>query len=428
MATATASANKPLTFEQLNPKQQAFAARVKNGENAMVTGPAGTGKSALLQYLCSQYPDLHVTASTGIAALNVGGCTLHSWASLGIGEEPAQKIAHRIIEAKKTPFYMMKTASRLAIDEISMIDADLFQKASDVLKIVRKSSAPFGGLQLILFGDLLQLPPVARDGRAVRFAFESKAWQEARIHVFVLDQVMRQKDEEFAGVLSRVRVGDTSDEVRSKLRPRINAPDPNPEVVPVNLRTHNADADRINFEKLAELPGEESTWEASDTGSEYAQRTLDQNCIAPKTLRLKVGARVMLLWNIEVEAGLANGTLGEVVEIKKSIWGTVPVVKFSNGTVMDMEKQSLEMKKNGEVIASRMQYPLRLSWAISIHKSQGLTLEKIRVSLKRTFADGQAYVALSRAKTLEGLFIADISGNSIRANAVALEFYRRFAS
>lgn len=429
MPTIASAAQKPLTFEQLNPKQQAFATRVKNGENAMVTGPAGTGKSALLQYLRSDYPDLHVTASTGIAALNVGGCTLHSWASLGIGQDSAKKIAERILEKKGIPFYMLKTAKRLAIDEISMIDASLFQLASDVLKIVRKNDAPFGGIQLILFGDFLQLPPVGKDGNAVRFAFESQAWQDARIEVFVLDQVMRQKDAAFAGVLSRVRLGDTSEEVRSVLRPRINATDPNPEIEPVSLCTHNADADHINTAKLDALPGDEVEIAAADSGSDFAKDTLDKNCIAPKTLRLKVGAQVMLLWNIDVESGLANGTLGKVIEIKKTLWaGRVPVVEFTNGTVMELEPQTWELKKNGEVMASRRQMPLRLSWAISIHKSQGLTLEKVRVSLKRCFADGQAYVALSRAKTIEGLFIADITANSIRANSTALAFYRRFAA
>ena len=417
----------PLTLAQLNEKQRSAATHIAAGGNILITGPAGTGKSALLNYLRGQYPDMPVTASTGIAALNVGGCTIHSWAALGVGQKPAKDIAKALNDRRNNVWYAMKKSKRLAIDEVSMIDAELFDKLDEVLRLVRLSSEPFGGLQLILFGDFLQLPPVGTDGRAVRFAFESRAWASARVRVCLLTQVMRQRDELFAGVLSRVRVGDTSEEVRSVLRPRIHAEDTNPAVAPVTLATHNEIADRINVEKLAAIQAPEVTWEAQDwADGEFSKQALERNCIALKTLILKVGASVMLLKNIDPAEGLVNGALGEVVEIRKGEFrGGIPVVKFLNGVVREMEPQTWELRRNDEVLADRKQIPLRLSYAISIHKSQGMSLDKVRVHLANCFADGQAYVAMSRARTLEGLFIADITGKSIRANPVALEFYRR---
>lgn len=419
-----------LTLQQLNPKQREAYQTIADGGNILITGPAGTGKSTLLNFLRDVFPDMPVTASTGIAALNVGGCTIHSWASLGTGEKPAEEIAKKLNERRNALWYAMKKSRRLAIDEVSMIDAGLLEKLNRVLQLVRLSSKPFGGLQMIFFGDFLQLPPVAKDGSVAKFAFESRAWHDAQVKVCLLTQVMRQADEHFAGVLSRVRVGDTSEDVRAVLRPRINAVDPTPHISPVTLATHNEIADQINVEKLAAIKGDPTVWEADDwADGDFSRQSLDRNCIAPKTLSLKVGAQVMLLKNIDQPEGLVNGSLGEVIELRKGDFrGFTPVVKFLNGVVREIGPESWELRRHEDVLASRRQIPLRLSYAISIHKSQGMSLDKIRVHLARCFADGQAYVALSRARTLEGLFIADITGKSIRANPVALEFYRRSLS
>jgi ATP-dependent DNA helicase PIF1 len=414
---------------KLNPEQAEGLALVRAGQNVFLTGPAGTGKSVLLRELRKAYPGIAVTGSTGISALNVEGCTLHSWAGFTINEkETAAMVAKKHMDRKNSIWHSIKYSERLAIDEISMIDSDLLDKLDDMLKIVRKSEKPFGGIQLILFGDVLQLPPVGKNGRAVKFAFEARSWIEADIHVHVLTQVMRQADKDFARVLSLARLGEHGEEVRALLRPRINAVDTNPEIVPVELASHNEIADKINNDRLAALEGEEFEWQATDTGnSEMHLQTLDRNCICPKVLMLKVGAAVMLLKNIEVESGLANGSLGVLVEVRKCAFGERrPVVKFANGITRELERQEWQTMRGETVLASRTQYPLRLAYALSIHKSQGLTLAKIRVHLKRCFADGQAYVAMSRAKTLDGLFIADIDGaRPFRANPVALEFYRR---
>jgi ATP-dependent DNA helicase PIF1 len=417
-------------FEQLNAQQRDAIEQIRSGRNVMITGPAGTGKSFLLRFIQEEYPKMPITASTGIAALNVGGCTLHTWAKLSRGDQSAAQIANRLNERKDGVWIAMQSCEKLAIDEISMTSAETLDMLDEILRRVRKNNRPFGGVQLIVFGDFLQLPPVPEEGRPARFAFESAAWQYADFKVYLLTEVMRQKDAEFAGVLSRVRVGDTSEEVRSVLRPRINALDPNPSLRPTDLATHNELADGINFEELRKLETKECEFQASDSAdTPYLMQKLDKDCIAPKTLTLKIGCQVMLLKNIDPQAGLVNGSIGRLVDLKEGQFKRVlPVVEFSNGVVREIERATWEMKRGKDVLASRIQTPLRPSYAITIHKAQGLTLEKVRVHLKRCFSDGQAYVALSRAKTLEGLFIAGISGTSIRTNPTALEFYRRHAA
>jgi ATP-dependent DNA helicase PIF1 len=214
------------------------------------------------------------------------------------------------------------------------------------------------------------------------------------------------------------------------LRPRINAVDPDPTVGPVTLCTHNDLADSMNAERLAAIKQDEVVWEAKDwVDNPKLQLRLDRDCIAQKRVALKVGAQVMLLKNIDQMGGLVNGSLGTVTAISGARFGVpTPTVAFTNGVVRDIGIQQWEMKRNKYVLATREQIPLRLSYAITVHKSQGMSLDKVICHLQNCFADGQAYVALSRARTLEGLFIGSITGRSIRANASALEFYRRNAA
>lgn len=412
----------------LSIEQQSVIADIDEGKNVLVTGSAGTGKSTLLKAIRSKF-DMPVTASTGIAAVNVGGLTIHSWAGLGLAKQSAQEIARNL---RVDAYYKIKETRRLAIDEISMISAEFFTKIDQLFRIVRGTQLPFGGMQLVLFGDFLQLPPVIKDTpnellqREV-FAFESQSWRETNIKTHLLTKVFRQADARFSSVLNSIRVGDVTADVSELLNSRFNAIDENPKLEPVVVHTHNVDVDTINSIRLEKIDGEERTFEAMDSGQPGPMAMLDKHCLAPKTLMLKIGAQVMLLCNIDPAAGLANGSVGTVTGFSENDMGPLVSVFFNNGEMLKIGHNKWEIIDGSKVVATRKQIPLRLAWAITSHKSQGMTLDKVQVFLAKCFEYGQAYVALSRARTAEGLFVASGSRKSIKAHPAAVDFYRNIA-
>ncbi len=416
---------KPIT---LATEQQAFALALARGGNHMLTGRAGTGKSTLLDWLKLNHTGrISVTASTGIAALNVGGTTLHSWAGLGIGEDPPAKIAGRINEARGNAWNNIMSCHTLAIDEFSMISATLFQTMEEVLRRVRRNGEPFGGIQVLMIGDFLQLPPVVKgDGdKHGRFAFNAPVWHTSRIETTILRKIHRQKDEAFATILNECAVGRPSAKTIEALEARLCAVDPDPKIKPVRLHATNASVDAINMDELAKLPGEPVLYRATDTNfTKWPEplETLKKNCIAPEILALKIGAQVMLLKNIDAENGLVNGALGKVIGFGNTE-SKFPVVEFASGFVMECDTEKWEQKNDARILAQRVQVPLRLAWAITIHKCQGMTLDKVEADLQSVFEHGQAYVALSRAKTLEGLFLTGLKVSAITADPEALAFY-----
>lgn len=413
----------PVNFgsEGLTPDQYSCLVDIMGKRNVLVTGPAGTGKSFFLKFLKTKLGDqLRVVATTGVAAINVGGATLHSWAGIGLGEGTVEELAGMISENPKAAARVRKVKV-LAIDEVSMLDADLFHRLDAAFQIVRKKPAPFGGIQMVFFGDFLQLPPVSGRSGPARFAFQSPAWAASKIAVHQLSTVVRQRDAIFVEALARVRMGTVDAFVRQVLSGRIGTKDPNPKIEPVVLECRNVDVNAFNQKRLDALLGSEVNIPAQDLGEPRFASALDKSCLAPADLRLKIGAQVMLLKNLDVEGGLVNGTVG----IVQSIGEYSVCVDFGDAGVHEVQRSRWSFRDgDGCELATRDQIPLRLAYAITIHKSQGCTLSKAKVNLRSAFAYGQAYVALSRVRDLSGLYIEDIRWASIMASPDAIAFYR----
>ena len=406
----------------LDAEQQHPIDLMCQGKSVFITGSAGTGKSATLQSMRTRLP-LTVTASTGLAAMNVGGSTYHSWSGIGYGGDP-EAILKRISKFTKSRIVM---CNYLALDEVSMVSGFELDTLSYILSHVRADSRPFGGITMAFLGDFMQLPPVDDEGG---MAFESESWQELNPTVCKLTKIYRQENLQFQQMLEEIRFGKMSRESTALLASRINAIDPNPELVPLRLYCTNRDVDYENERKLGELPGAPIVSEAEDWADHAVhQGDLDKNCRWPATLQLKEGARVMLLQNRDVENGLANGSMGVVESFSE---GAMEInVRFDVGATVAIsretfEKKSTEPSRNGwveKVVATRRQFPLRLAYAFTSHKCQGLSLDKIEVFLADVFSPGQAYVALSRARSLGGLFIGNSRKGCIKYSKKAADFY-----
>lgn len=386
-----------------------------SGRNAFLTGPPGAGKSWLIRKFVSEARRDHkiaITASTGIAGTHIGGMTLHSWAGLGVRDSYDAKdisaIADKIWVANR-----IRAADILVIDEISMLHANTFEAANAVCKKVRRKSEPFGGLQVVICGDFFQLPPVSRDGEA-DFVYGCNTWQELNLAVLYLSEQFRQSDDKLLGLLNAMRAGEISEVHVEYLQSRLNA-DLADGVVPTRLHTHNVNVDRVNSVELAKLKGVSQKFEMTTSGPEKLVDPLRNSCLASPVLELKKGAAVMFVKNNATE-GYINGTLGTVVDFEKGL----PRVKTDSGTELLVEHQSWATEDaHGRKIASLTQVPLRLAWAISVHKSQGMSLSAAEIDLSRSFVEGLGYVALSRVTKLEGIRLLGFNRRSLAVSEKA---------
>ncbi|XP_005721083.1 ATP-dependent DNA helicase PIF1 [Pundamilia nyererei] len=412
-----------LPSRKLNKEQAAVLSAVLSGKNVFFTGSAGTGKSFLLRRIMGSLPpkSTFATASTGVAACHIGGTTLHNFAGIGSGSAPVEQC----IELAQRPGVLQHWTScrHLIIDEISMVEAQFFDKLEAVARSVRRSTEPFGGIQLIVCGDFLQLPPVSKGKEKASFCFQARSWRKVIQINMELTEVRRQTDQSFISLLQAVRVGRVTEEVTAKLIKSANHQIERDGILATRLCTHKDDVDLTNENKLQQLPGSARLFEALDSDPVLVN-TIDAHSPVGRLIQLKVGAQVMLTKNLDVARGLVNGARGVVVDFESGKHG-LPRVRFLCGVTEVLKPERWVFKSGGGIHLSRQQLPLKLAWAISIHKSQGMTLDCVEISLARVFESGQAYVALSRARSLEGLRVMDFDPRVVRADPEVLLFYRK---
>ncbi len=387
---------------------------LKTGANVFLTGEPGSGKTHVLNryisFLEACGVKVAVTASTGIAATHIGGMTIHAWSGIGARDQLSAYDLESITGKEKI-VRRVKKAQVLVIDEISMLDGKIMDMLNSIAQRIRQSTEPFGGIQVVFVGDFFQLPPVTRQGDMMRYAFESRAWDEARPLICYLTEQYRQEDEMLLGLLQSIRQNDTQEEHFTLLQEQTEISYDG--IEGAKLYTHNADVDVVNAAKLNELPGKARVFVMSGKGNKLAQQGLAKSCLSPERLELKEEAMVMCTKN-NFEAGYVNGTMGRVLRFDAD--DGLPVIQTAEGREIKIEIASWNMVEDGKVIAEITQVPLRLAWAITVHKSQGMSLDAAEIDLSRAFVFGQGYVALSRVRTLAGLKMVGMSPTALRVD------------
>jgi ATP-dependent exoDNAse (exonuclease V) alpha subunit len=391
-----------------------------SGESVLLTGPAGTGKTFVLNQFIrlSKYAGKHVsiTATTGLAATHLGGSTIHAWSGIGVHDELPKNFLDHIAKGRRE---IIEKTDILIIDEVSMLHDYRLDMVDEVCRLVRRKDTPFGGIQVVMSGDFFQLPPVNRnDSRSGAFVVNSQAWEELDPTILYLDQQFRQADgDDLLDILTHLRAGDIRRHHAEKLLARADA-EPAEGAVLTELHTVNIDVDRINQGHLEQLGGDEVTYQQHTTGSDNYVENLQRSVLAPAVLTLKQGAFVMSVKN-DPNRRYVNGSIGTVVDFEP---GTdYPVVEFINGKTVTMMPDTWELRDGDKKRASISQIPLRLAWAITVHKSQGMTLDAARIDLRKAFVEGMGYVALSRVKNLSNLYLSGINRMALQVSPEAQE-------
>ncbi len=412
---------------RLNEKQNQAYSLIAAGKSIFITGPGGVGKTEIIKLYVRLYQrsrTIAVTSTTGTSALLLNGVTYHSYLGIGYGTGSVTSMTKKIKEA---PWLKKRWTELdcLIIDEVSMMDPELFDKLEEIARVIRKSTQPFGGIQIILSGDFLQLPCVGTN----KFCFEANTWDKCITETVYLTDIIRQEEIEFQNLLNNVRMGNITPEVEDILDSRVGVNISNEfGIKPTRLYSVNIDVDRINDKELDKL---------ALKGAEFFEYEMDMNispkvsnrasaiekfkksCIAPHCLQLCIGAQVMLLKNLDLGSGLANGSRGIVSDFVQDL----PIVKFLNGEERIIDMNIWEVQENDKPILTAKQIPLKIAFAYSIHKSQGTTLDLAEIDLSHIFEYGQAYVALSRVKSLKGLSIIGVNYSNICAHPKAVEYY-----
>ncbi len=407
-------------------KQSQAMTILMSGRSVFLTGAPGAGKSYLLGKFVanaiSKGRKVAVTASTGIAATHISGSTIHSWSQIGIKETLEAKDIAALARRGKLVSRFLNT-DVLVIDEVSMLSGNFLSMLDTLARELRRDHSPFGGLQMVLVGDMFQLPPVNRSSSGFDFAHESLAWKDLDPLVCYLDEQHRQGDDGLLAVLEAMRRGNLNDDHVALLQERSRLRPP-PGVEVTRLFAHNIDVDSINHRHLGLLGGATSSFEMRPRGPSGAVEQLAKRILAPGHLELKVGAEVMFVANDPSKA-FANGSRGRVTRFEQ---GRVVVELADGKREINVLPYVWQHTEDDEVVAEISQLPLRLAWAITIHKSQGMSIDAAEIDLSRTFAPGMGYVALSRLRSLDGLYIKGMNSMALVLNAQIFELDERLRS
>lgn len=392
------------------------------GSSVFLTGAPGAGKTYVLNEFIGRAirrgKRVAVTASTGIAATHIGGTTIHSWSGLGIREQLSDwdratfKSNDRLIKR-------YNGIDVLVIDEVSMLHGRRLDMVNEVAKLLRENDTPFGGLQIILVGDLFQLPPISRAGQIVDFVHLSSAWRELDPQICYLTEQHRQTEagDALLDLLEAMRRGDVNEFHELSLQDRLGR-QPAETVAVTRLFSHNIDVDSINRRQLEALPGKRYTYQMQTSGSAAKVEQFVKTLLAPTELTLAPGAEVMFVAN-DFAKGYANGTRGRVVGFTRS---DDPIVEIASGKEITVESHDWSLTEDDKVRATATQLPLRLAWAITIHKSQGMSLDAATIDLSRSFAPGMGYVALSRVRSMDGVYLQGINNVALSLHPDIYQF------